>query len=795
MMQRSLHEFPSTLLTDLQRSIFDGSPLGIVERDMDNRILYANKAALEMMGSDHYEGLTLADIFSDEQAKKVLADQTEERRKGLLGNYQITLTRLDNAHRKVDVEITGLPMLDHEGTVVGSLGIFRSLERQRLREKIRQLTLMQASRDGLLKAVAETVRSVLPFDLLLISQINADDSESEVYFVYPPFQKDMPTVWFHLSAEHMSFMEEHRGGIVDFEAVMRAPPWDTMDDEPMVQQMRRMALKTSMWRQVRRAERGIEKMVASITLLSTRPNAYDEKDLKLFNDLPLVEAVLRAQDNEQDEVNLRRLQLFKDLNHCITADQACALLAHALVEMFGWFQVSLFRVDHSADLVCLVYSADKDIPGQSAAPVKAQEEYEQHITAGVLGRVVASSEVENIGDVRRDRTFLIGPNRGTVVSELAVPIVFANRVRFIINVDDPRIDAFSSEHARVLKEIAHEVAGALQRITDVAFLTECFDNASDPIIATDAKLRIRKVNPAAAALFGLPTPDTVQGRITDYFEDPEPFEALKTSKKEKLGELQVKQRSDSQPAATAFVTRKDFPDTLGGHVFIARDLRDIRRAVQLEFLEAAAYEIAIETQAPLTLATAYLEKLVQRLDAPEQRQLEKALRQLGRVKNSYTRLAMYNREARKGSREICAFNLNGELQALRATLGTEELSKVDIDVTVPSIEVEADHAQVTIVLESLLSTLLRAAPETGRVRIRLARDADDVVVTFKGKLPPPRHAGVRTAALASIRADLRRADPLLRALMRLQGGSLTMNPDDNGETEFVLRFPPRRHHA
>jgi hypothetical protein len=255
-------------------------------------------------------------------------------------------------------------------------------------------------------------------------------------------------------------------------------------------------------------------------------------------------------------------------------------------------------------------------------------------------------------------------------------------------------------------------------------------------------------------------------------------------------------------AISVFITRRDFPGKLGGHVFIARDLRPIRRSVQLEFLEETAYELAVETQAPLGMAMSCLEDQLEAAFGTEAareqargRELQTVLRQLGRVKHAFTRLAMYNREARVASRVASTIRLDCEIDALLASLATSERSKVVFETAARKVEVEADHMQLHIVVESLLSVLLRAAPETAMVRLTLVPDEDFVFLRLRGRLPPARRHGERFSAPEAAQADLRLANPLLGKLMKNQGGTLKASVLPDGDTEFVLSFPRRRTHG
>ncbi|WP_431049816.1 PAS domain-containing protein [Roseateles sp. L2-2] len=834
--QRPTSAAAAAMLGQMKRAVFDGSRIAVIQRDLQNNVLYANAAALTMSGVDHVDQLRLDRLFAGE-AGRVLDEETRGRRNRELGAYRVTLTCQNDPERQVAVEVTGLPLMDDHGTVVGALGFFRNLQHQVLTDQVRALTLSRAGRADLLPLVAEALRRELPFDLMLVSRVVEDDSawESEIVFNHPPFRQDVPTAWYELNAAQRAFMESQCGGVHDFETVMSEPPWSDMAEEPMSRQMHAMDLKSSMWRRITRGEGDDERTVAIMTLLSRERGAYGEQHLALFNQLPLIEAVLCSLDHAERERDRRQLRMFRELNRCVDIQGACRCLSDALVEIFGWQHVSLFRIDSARDAIVRVASARRGEDGFAVDTGVSWGDYAQGLCQGILGRVVRTMQPQKIPDVTRDPEYLKTPDGEPIRSELAVPIVFSEgeRVRFIVNVDDPRVSAFSREHVRQLADIAQEVAGAMERISDLTLMTECVNNVSDPIIATDAKLRIRRVNPAAEALFGVAR-KALEGRsLLELFQNPEPLAALLdgTEAGDRIGELRVCRRAaamdeapDAGPAAASdpsasgagagadagtdasglpvFITRRDFPGKLGGHVFIARDLRPIRRSVQLEFLEETAYELAVETQAPLGMAMSCLEDQLEAAfgsDAAREqargRELQTVLRQLGRVKHAFTRLAMYNREARVSSRVASTIRLDCEIDALLASLAASERRKVVFETAARKVEVEADHMQLHIVVESLLSVLLRAAPETAMVRLTLVPDDELVFLRLRGRLPPARRHGERFSAPEAAQADLRLANPLLGKLMKNQGGALKAGVLPDGDTEFVLSFPRRRGHG
>jgi putative methionine-R-sulfoxide reductase with GAF domain/nitrogen-specific signal transduction histidine kinase len=533
--------------------------------------------------------------------------------------------------------------------------------------------------------------------------------------------------------------------------------------------------------------------------MSRTLRAYSDNDKEVFENLPLPEAVLRALSNEAHRIDTKKLDLLKKMNRCDSAESACRLLAERLIDMFDWSHVAIYRLDYGAGMVRLVHGEHKHHDRTRTRHRRGFEgPYAQHITAGILGQVVRSGKARNIPNVDSEPAYLPGPNRDPVVSELACPIRFDpdNRVRFIINLNDDRLNAFSREDVRMLEELADEVAGTMQRISHLAFLTECFDQATDPIIATDAQLRIRKVNPAAAALLGHRTPDKAMNTcIADYFETPAVLDHLLLPNPQvgTLGELRLKpQGQDENLRQSVFVTCNDFPQSLGGFVFLARDLREMRRKVRIELLENAAYELAIETRTPLTLAMAQIERFRGSLKPADQSEVDQILKLLGRVKNTYTRLAMFNADAREKEDAFIPLSLSSELRATLTALPNEQEAKIERTIEDAPLEVLGDHNQLGTVFGVLLSVLLRSAPESEKVEVGLAAEGPNAVARFGGRLAPPENRRARRDPTAEAYRDLRMANPLLRSIMKAHGGSIAFREESaSGYGNFEIRLPLR----
>src|SRR4030095_2431557 len=378
---------------------------------------------------------------------------------------------------------------------------------------------------------------------------------------------------------------------------------------------------------------------------------------------------------------IERLDLLKALNGCATVRDACETLAHKLVRNFGWDHVSILRVDRTWGSVHLL--AQDWVEHKW---IRLDDDYAQPIGVGILGRVVKTGATQNVADVLKDPDYVRGVESAEVRSELCVPIFGdgEKEVRWIINVEDTRESAFAADECAALEEVAREVGGLMHRISELYILTQCFEDAADPVFVADSELRLRRTNGGAARLLGFKHPHQIRGAFGSLFEDPLARSRLIGCAPGDLGEFVMRHASEPGKGELAgavgtipvFVSRQDFPAGLTGSIFIARDTLAMRRTVELELLEKAAYEVAVETSSPLALAICELESLV-RTHAPrdplqtiatsavssdERRRVDKVLRLLSRVRHGYSKLAMFNPKARPKLSELSDLNLRVELE-------------------------------------------------------------------------------------------------------------------------------------
>jgi PAS domain-containing protein len=773
----------------LRREVLEASSLAIVEIDMRRRIHYANPEAIRMLGlPQNYFDLSIDLIFVDDKSKMLLDQEIEQRRAGFIGNYRVIARRLSDA-REIPIQITGLPITDDHGHVVIGLGLLRSLEQQELTDAIRQLNRPGQKPDELLSGLAATLKRVIPFERMSVSRMSSDMNHVKLFFSSSPIGPALRDKrWWALTDGMKRWYATGSNIVPDLEKFFDDPVWAPFRNDPAVQELFSAGIKSVLRRDVHRDGR----TVCSITLMSRELNGFSKEQEQLFMSASVSAIVLQAYDDCQNTLMTQRLGLLKALNRRRKVDDACSELAAQLVDIFDWSHVSIFRVDRSARALRLLaqHSEERD-------PVLLEEGYEQPIDKGILGRVVATSEAQNVGNVSEDPDYIRGVQSHEIISELCVPVQLrdAKDIRWIINVEDTRENAFSSDELTTLREVAEEVCELMQRIAELFFLDQCFEHASEAIFVTDANLKLRRVNQTAAHLVGYEDASKVQGNICDYLQDPAACARLSAPISGDLGEFLLKQvnplrQESSRPPPTipVFMSRRDFPTGLTGSIFVARDTTNMRQTVQEGILEKAAYSVAVETCTPLSAAISELERIA-RQSSEDDASLRRVLRQLGRVQHGYLRLAMFNPDARPAISTFALLNVQSELEALARNLADPARLLVAPPVPGAPPVIEGDHFQFAFAIETFLVTMLRYAPEEEPVAASVSVAGREVEVCLRGYLDGGMPTQQSDAPWVPSDADMVIAKPLIDEFVANHHGSWLGSVRNDRRAEVNLRFP------
>jgi PAS domain S-box-containing protein len=119
------------------RGIIENMELGLLEVDTIGQIVKANKSFCEMTSYAEVEivGQNAVEVFLPPEFYPVIKQQDKDRLEGKAGIYEMQLFKKDGS--RIWVMVSGAPIYDHRGRVVGTIGIHYDITRQRqLQQKL-----------------------------------------------------------------------------------------------------------------------------------------------------------------------------------------------------------------------------------------------------------------------------------------------------------------------------------------------------------------------------------------------------------------------------------------------------------------------------------------------------------------------------------------------------------------------------------------------------------------------------------------------------------------------------------
>lgn len=204
----------------------------------------------------------------------------------------------------------------------------------------------------------------------------------------------------------------------------------------------------------------------------------------------------------------------------ITQDEDSFLwfLARMINEKFNYFNVNIFLMNENQDRVVL-----KAFAGGFGTDFIAG--YSQAVGEGIVGWVAQNRQSLIVGDVRKDPRRIQGFEfEDQVLSELAVPIAFENKVIGVIHTESVELNAFSRDDLIILETVANQVAlssekSRLSHELMVAHQLSAVINDSLPvsIVIVDRDLKIEYVNRTFYEMYGLNRENFLKKPVQNFF--------------------------------------------------------------------------------------------------------------------------------------------------------------------------------------------------------------------------------------------------------------------------------------
>ncbi|MCX6270944.1 MAG: PAS domain S-box protein [Bacteroidetes bacterium] len=146
---------------ELYRILVEGMNEGLMRVDNDDIILFVNRQICEITGysAEEMVGKVGNELLYREENRSVIKQQNLSRLQGAKDRYEIQLLRKDNTD--IWVRISGSPVYDKKGYVVGSIGVIENInERKMAEEALRESqqlfqTLAQISPVGIFRTLSD----------------------------------------------------------------------------------------------------------------------------------------------------------------------------------------------------------------------------------------------------------------------------------------------------------------------------------------------------------------------------------------------------------------------------------------------------------------------------------------------------------------------------------------------------------------------------------------------------------------------------------------------------------------
>ncbi len=144
--QRKQNELKLKLQEEKFRNIISNMNLGLLEVDLDDKMLYCNQSFEKSLGYtfDELRGKKTKDIFVTENNHKIVDEKNKLRSSGIYDSYEMLVT--DKAGDIKWLLISGAPNYNDYGEIIGSIGVHLDITKQKSLEKEMEKALRESQK-------------------------------------------------------------------------------------------------------------------------------------------------------------------------------------------------------------------------------------------------------------------------------------------------------------------------------------------------------------------------------------------------------------------------------------------------------------------------------------------------------------------------------------------------------------------------------------------------------------------------------------------------------------------------
>lgn len=771
----------SEALRSEQKS-YEKSEVGIVKVDRTWRFTYVSPKAQKILGLKEWRGQPVRVLFPNEKDWQKMKKRLRKRfADGLPEEYKTEITRPTD-RRRIPLTIAAIPETDLDGKIVGSRAILHSLVEERAGERIHQAIAAASEGHDLFDKLTQEIGQLVSYDLLTFSLYNPKTNEvrvrysdpSEIFMYDIRWWKIPPQIAYRITQQDFQYVS-------DIESMLAMPELQELKKNRHIRRLIDQDLRSIV--SIRLILK--EQVVASLNLFRRGINKFSEEEQIILNALPLRRALTTLHQLEEKHKFCLRFEVMNEITKASEDMKNVAnVITRWLVKHYEWENVSIFEVDEKIRLIS--QKSRDDDPDFLLPP-----DYSQKLEEGILGDVFRHEQAEYISDVTKDSRYK-GGYKKKVHSECCLPILIDGHLRWLLNVEDSRVNAFSKTEFEELKSFVAELKIMLDRASLYRFLNAVLESASDAIIVTDGRGVIQRINHAAERLLESSEEALKNRNLNDFLlvEDPDFGLSWILSGGTPLQEGIFLKSVEGNEIPVLLSAAQLMGER--SWVFIARDLTYPKQVEELKYLGRMYHEIATQSKTPLSLVGSWLRKLHKSPADPSAAEtLEKALKQLQKVELTYDRLAFYE-QRKKISPKKLLLDLADLIDQVKQELPAFEVKKVNWKKE-PNLWVRVDIWQISFCIRSILSYLLRFVPDDEAVDLLANSSNGKVHLKVEGFLPPlPGRAVGEIGEVSRIGKTLQEmalGKTTIRRFIENHEGTFVACHQEDGRTVFQISLP------
>ncbi|HEX5085783.1 MAG TPA: GAF domain-containing SpoIIE family protein phosphatase [Blastocatellia bacterium] len=204
------------------------------------------------------------------------------------------------------------------------------------------------------------------------------------------------------------------------------------------------------------------RVVGVMTLESLEPNYFTREHERSLGELGNHLAVALEHARVYDELRrrTREMRTLIEIGHEIASLLDLDRLLNHIAALLGRI------IDYEFLLVGLIDEAREELVWhveEGYGATKREHSSRTKLSHGVVGRAVRERRTQIVGDVSRDPDYYVTQNwedQGQR-SEIAVPLIYEDKVIGVLALESSRVDAFDEYHGRLLENIANNLSIAV----------------------------------------------------------------------------------------------------------------------------------------------------------------------------------------------------------------------------------------------------------------------------------------------------------------------------------------------